>query len=165
MDWNLFWSAFGAIGTTVGSLITACAVLIAVKQYRQPLEKRIKVDVCAAISSDMLGNILEFVCISIKNKGVRTIQIKSVNIQGNGKVLWLNNAQYESNVKVEFPTKIEPEECKDYYFERGIFKAELKKAIEKGVINPNKKLIVFATDSIGDRYFCKTKLKVGNLLR
>ena len=32
MDWNLFWSAFGAIGTTVGSLITGVAVVVAVKQ-------------------------------------------------------------------------------------------------------------------------------------
>ena len=33
MDWNLFWSAFGAIGTTFGSLITAVAVIVAVYQY------------------------------------------------------------------------------------------------------------------------------------
>lgn len=43
MDWNLFWSAFGAIGTTVGSLITGVAVVVAVKQYKQPLEKKIVV--------------------------------------------------------------------------------------------------------------------------
>lgn len=34
MDWNLFWSAFDAIGTTFGSLITAVAVIVAVYQYR-----------------------------------------------------------------------------------------------------------------------------------
>ena len=30
MDWSLFWDAFGAIGTTAGSLITAIAVVVAV---------------------------------------------------------------------------------------------------------------------------------------
>lgn len=39
MDWNIFWAAFGAIGTTIGSLITASAVVVAVKQYKQPLKK------------------------------------------------------------------------------------------------------------------------------
>lgn len=42
MDWQLFWAAFGAIGTTIGSLITAIAVVIAVRQYRQPLTKNLK---------------------------------------------------------------------------------------------------------------------------
>lgn len=49
MDWILFWTAFGAIGTTLGSLITAIAVAIAVRQYKQPLVKRLKIEFSSAI--------------------------------------------------------------------------------------------------------------------
>jgi len=81
MDWNIFWSAFGAIGTTVGSLITAIAVIIAVMQYKQPLKKIVKVKMTSAISLDELsGKSLCFYCISIKNKGIRTVQINSIYI-------------------------------------------------------------------------------------
>lgn len=41
MDWNLFWSAFGAIGSTLGSFITAIALIVAIKQYKQPLKKEL----------------------------------------------------------------------------------------------------------------------------
>lgn len=81
MDWNLFWNAFGAIGTTVGSLITACAVVIAVKQYKQPLDKLIKVQFSSAIAS-ILGKSVALYCISIKNKGIRTVEISSINVKG-----------------------------------------------------------------------------------
>ena len=40
MNWNLFWSAFGAIGSTLGSFVTAIALIIAIKQYKQPLKKK-----------------------------------------------------------------------------------------------------------------------------
>ena len=74
MDWNIFWSAFGAIGTTIGSLITAGAVVIAVKQYKQPLKKVIKVEFTSAVSLDEIsGRSLYFYCISIKNKGIRAV--------------------------------------------------------------------------------------------
>ena len=36
IDLTIFWDAFGAIGTTLGSLITAIAVVVAVYQYKQP---------------------------------------------------------------------------------------------------------------------------------
>ena len=49
MDWQLFWTAFGAIGTTLGSLITAIAVVVAVIQYKQPLKKQVKLTVGTSI--------------------------------------------------------------------------------------------------------------------
>ena len=49
MDWQLFWTAFGAVGTTLGSLITAIAVVVAVIQYKQPLKKQVKLTVGTSI--------------------------------------------------------------------------------------------------------------------
>ena len=70
MNWNLFWSAFGAIGTTIGSLITGIAVIIAVKQYRQPLKKAINMGFTSAVSMDEIsGKPLYFYCITLKNRG------------------------------------------------------------------------------------------------
>lgn len=72
MDWNLFWSAFGAIGTTVGSLITGVAVVVAVKQYKQPLEKKIVVSYGTTLpimTDNSMGSYHMF--IDAKNLGVR----------------------------------------------------------------------------------------------
>lgn len=37
MDWNLFWAAFSTMGITIGLVITATAVVVAVVQYKQLL--------------------------------------------------------------------------------------------------------------------------------
>lgn len=166
MDWNIFWSAFGAIGTTIGSLITAGAVVIAVKQYKQPLKKVIKVEFTSAVSlNEISGRSLCFYCVSIKNKGIRTVQINSINIKGNKKKLWINNAQFNSNAKVNLPIKIEPEENIDFLFEIENLKNALRTAVSDRVLRKNQRLIIFATDSLGDNYYCKTKTLIRQIVK
>lgn len=164
MDWNIFWSAFGAIGTTLGSLITAIAVVIAVKQYKQPLKKMVKVEFSPAITS-YLGSRLDFYCVNVQNIGIRQVQIESIYIKGNKKVLWLNNAQFPVSDIKHFPVQINPEEKKNFLFESKHFSEELKKAVEDGSIKKNKRLIIFVTDSLGDDYYCKTHMKIKDIIK
>ena len=65
MDWDIFWNAFGAIGTTLGSLITAIAVVVAVIQYKQPLNKRLKISLTTAFPVYDLGLGDNFYCITV----------------------------------------------------------------------------------------------------
>lgn len=90
MDWNLFWSAFVAIGTTIGSLTTAIAVVVAVIQYKQPLSKRIKVNFNAAFP--VYGNELgeNYLHISVANIGIRTIYISNIYLCVNKKKIVVN---------------------------------------------------------------------------
>ena len=39
MDWNLFWSAFGAIGGTLGAVATTAAVVVALWQTKYSQKK------------------------------------------------------------------------------------------------------------------------------
>lgn len=165
MDWTVFWTAFGAIGTTVGSLTTAIAVVVAVKQYKQPLEKLIKVEFTSAISCDENGRPLEFYCITVKNRGIRPVQINSLYIRGTKKNLWINNAQFISNAKVDLPVKIEPEESKDFLFEVDNFSRAIRKAVNDNILKRNKRLTVLVTDSIGDKHCCKTPVRIKNLVK
>jgi len=47
----------------------------------------------------------------------------------------------------------------------GIFREEIKRAVEKKILSKRKKLVIFVTDSVGDDYICKTKLKIGSLIK
>lgn len=165
MDWNLFWNAFEAIGTTLGSLVTAVAVVVAVKQYKQPLKKIVKVKFTSAASCDELGNPLCFYCISINNMGVRVIQIDSLNIRGNKKNLWINDAQFKSNVKIILPVKVEPEENKNFLFEVDHFKHAIKQAVDDDILRRKQRLVIFVTDSLGDKYVCRTNIRIGSLIK
>ena len=44
MDWNLFWTAFGAIGGTLGAVATTAAVIVALWQTKYANKKRLKVE-------------------------------------------------------------------------------------------------------------------------
>ena len=163
MNWELFWSAFGAIGTTLGSLITASAVIVAMKQYKQPLNKVIEVGFTSAMPL-FLGQSIHLYCVSIKNKGLREVYIDSINMKGKGCNLWLNNAQYKLCDIVTFPV-VNPEECLTIYFESKYIKSEIKRAVDAGILRENQKTLFFATDSFGENYQCKVRIKVKNLIR
>ena len=158
-------TAFGAIGTTIGSLTTAIAVVIAVKQYLQPLEKHIVVTMTSALSWDEMGRPLDFYCISVKNRGIREITVNSLNIKGRKKILWLNKAQYASNAYVELPIRIGLEEIRDFLFERNTFTAELKHFVEMGTLKANKRLTVMVKDSLGDEYTHKARIKIKDIIK
>ena len=164
MDWYLFWSAFGAIGSTIGSIVTAVAVVIAVKQYMQPLKKIVNVEFSFSVSS-YLGNKLDFYCVVIQNRGIRQVQIESIYIKGYKKRIWLNNAVFSINDKTKFPISISPEDSKTFLFEVKHLNEEIKRIIEEGSIRKNAKLVIFAEDSLGDKYYCKTNMRIKNLIK
>ena len=76
----------------------------------------------------------------------------------------MNGIQDKSDDKINLPVKIEPEECKKFWFEVDEFSILLKRAIHDNFIQKDKKLIICATDSLGDDYLCKTNLKIKSLL-
>ena len=91
MDWQLFWTAFGAIGTTLGSLITAIAVVVAVIQYKQPLKKKVKLTVGTSIP--VYGKELGEDCLSISlaNTGIRDVVITNIYLDTGTKKLVVNS--------------------------------------------------------------------------
>ena len=39
-NWSLFWTGFGAIGGTVGSLVTAVAIFVALWRAKEPKQDK-----------------------------------------------------------------------------------------------------------------------------
>ena len=44
MNWELFWTAFGAIGGTLGAIATTAAVIVALWQTKYANKKQLKVE-------------------------------------------------------------------------------------------------------------------------
>ena len=164
MDWNVFWSAFGAIGTTIGSLITAGAVVVAVKQYKQPITKLIKVGFNSSFVMDMNKNPMELYTLSIKNRGVRPVTINGIYTKGYKQNLFMNLMQSKFVEYKIFPVDVQPEECVNFYFEASKFRETLREMSQNKYLKKGQKLIVFAQDSLGDEYYCDTKIKVKKLV-
>lgn len=162
MNWSLFWEAFGAIGTTVGSLITAIAVIVAVIQYKQPLIKKVKITTGTSFSvcNQVLGE--NCLCISLMNTGIRSVIITNIYLNAGKENLVINNLMVDyssADFKVEFPKEIHPESTINIHIPYSQLSDSMTNVLNRKKINPNQKIKILATDTTLGKYYCKTKLK------
>lgn len=167
MDWILFWTAFGAIGTTLGSLITAIAVVIAVRQYRQPLVKRLKIEFTSAIPVG-LGVDNDLFCIGVSNTGVRAINVSNIYLNVGDKNLVINNAQFVLPGLLEplsFPVEVLPEQKVQMYLDRANIAGFFAENIATGHFRGSTPVKVAVTDQTGGWHFHQTGFTVHTLAR
>ena len=163
MDWNLFWSAFGAIGTTFGSLITAVAVIVAVHQYRQPFVKKIKTDFSVGIpimTNNTCGDLI--FTISVSNTGIRDIEVTNIYLNVGSKNLVLNKVCI---MDVAFPHLLEQEKSLSMYIPCSSIAVQIASMVASGEINEKTKIKVLTTDSAGKKYYFKTKYSAGSIIK
>ena len=160
MDWNLFWSAFGAIGTTVGSMITAIAVVVAVYQYKQPLKKCIRISFNSSIlvyPSDDSDD--KMYTITVGNTGIRPVVLTNIYFQVGKKNLVLNNLEHPDCPKVQFPCTLNQEEAVSMHISYQRLKSMLGKLIAEKKISGRAKMKILVTDATGGEYFHNTKCR------
>ena len=167
MDWNLFWTAFGAIGTTLGSLITAIAVVFAVKQYREPLVKRLKIGFTFAFpvySDNHLG--VDLFCISVSNTGVRPIVVSNIYLNVGKKNLILNDAPFfvpGAMPLLSFPVEIQPEQKIQMYLQVSKFTQIFKEMLNGNEFEKSEKVKVAVTDLTDDWHYHSTGYTAGEI--
>lgn len=71
MDWNLFWTAVGAIGGSIGAIATFSAVVVALWQTKYNNRKKLKVTVTEknSVVSMKDNQIFHYVGLSVINIG------------------------------------------------------------------------------------------------
>ena len=167
MDWTLFWTAFGAIGTTLGSLITAIAVVVAVKQYKEPLIKRINITFKSAIPVGM--NVDNFLyCISVSNSGIRPITISNIYLNVGSKNLMINNAQFSVYGFIQplsFPVELQPEKEVNMYLDEQVVAHFFSDAIKNNHFDSETIVKIAVTDTTNGWHYHSTKMTVGSFAR
>lgn len=161
MNWDTFWSAFGAIGTSLGSLITAIAVVVAVVQYRQPLRKRIKLTLSTAIPISDFGPGEWFHCITVANTGVRNITVTNVYLGTRKKKLMINNLMRDLDPNhrgSEFPQELLPEGSFSVYLHYAEIGEAFHDLLSRKTIRAHQRLNIWVTDTTGGNHILKTKL-------
>lgn len=159
-NWNLFWNAFGAIGTTIGSFITACAVIVAVKQYRQPFVKKIKIDF-SLVMVNFEETPKAYYKIKFINSGIRECKIASMYIKGKKTNLFIfPPSQIPRYNNSQFPCCLAQEDSCDMFFEYGDFRKMIRKQLEVGWKPRYRRLRIYVTDSAGEIYCGKFKIKM-----
>jgi len=165
MDWSIFWEAFGAIGTTIGSLVTAIAVIVAVVQYKQPLLKKIRVKFNLSISN-LDDEVKAYYQVTVINRGIRPCSIASLWIKGRSDNLYLNPAQVRGVGHVDLPIVLQQEESISIFFEKEKLQGQIKELYHlKKWIPKGRNLKIYVHDSADDEYFIKTKIVISKFVK
>lgn len=170
MDWMLFWTAFGAIGTTVGSLITAIAVVVAVVQYKQPLRKQIKITTGWAYIPFFAVEDMSLECffsISIGNTGVRNVTITNVYLETKTKRLLVQNLMVDMSnwrSRVSFPKELPPEGIIPILIPCTQLKKALFDLLGQKELTLQDKLRVLTTDTTEGEYRSEWLFTVDNFI-
>ncbi len=157
MDWTLFWNAFSAIGTTTGSLITAIAIIIAIKQYKQPITKKISIMFNFETPITNEGFHKLWANIEVTNIGARPIKIINIALNFGKKQLYILNIQNPELQQLVLPTILNQEENANMHFKLDKLAFELSRHIKNKAINEKKKFSIVVIDSANKRYYYKTK--------
>ena len=161
MDWNLFWTAFGAIGGTLGAVATTAAVVVALWQTKYSQKKIIKL----AFSDNFqlynpnTGESVKFIGISVTNIGNRKVIIRTWGVhlkEGSAIVMPPVDANgIEKMAYTKLPQTLDLEESIDLQWQKDKFQLFLE--ANEDNIEKSKPLVFYVNDSTGKQYTVKTK--------
>lgn len=157
-DYNLFWTAFAAIGQAVGAIATAAAVIVTFWQIKYANRKRLRLsfsDKNVLFSEN--GNFeFHFVNLTVTNIGNRNVIIKNWGIKVSKKQNLLIVPDIKNPIvkmiQKPLPCTLEPEESMDLVFDIKLFLRNLRKQVKDGVFSEKDKLTLYVTDSTGKMY-------------
>ena len=169
MDWILFWTAFGAIGGTIGAFATAAAVIVALWQTKFSQKKKLKLSVSldSTVITPGTNELIRYVCLNITNIGNRDVVIKSWGFKINKENNMLVVPPLDPITKMvckELPHKVNLEESFDLAFLKKQFITAVTEEINKETLKGNKKIEFYAVDSSGNIYTCKTDKTASEIL-
>lgn len=171
IDWTLFWTAFGAIGSTVGTIITAVAVIIALWQTKYPYKKNLKLSFsdCTRVG---IGDKMDFpvlISLDVSNIGNRDIYIQEWGfiIKNKERVIFFNQVvsnkfpvQMRSSLFPALPIHLPVEKAISLHFEQQTFLDTILECRKQKKLKDYQKIRIYVTDSGGKRYLTKSKENV-----
>lgn len=165
MDVTLFWTAFGAIGSSLGALIGAIALIVALKAYKLPMKKKLKANMNL---SSMINPINSFEVYSIKvsNDGFRPISIENVSFAAEKSTLFLDMLWKNTILEPyepQFPVRLEQGEATTVYLPTKQLNSELRRMIESSRIIPNERIVLLIRESTGSEHRIKTNYTMEQL--
>lgn len=174
-NWSLFWTGFGAIGGTVGSLVTAVAIFLALWQTKYPYKKKLILEFsdCTRIAMYTTTDFPPLVSLNISNLGNRDIYIQEW-----GYVLHKKNrvqlfsqlpsdkfpAPIRKALFQELPLQLSVEKAITLYFEQRLFLNSIADSVRKKSLKEQQKIKIYVRDSAGKLYYVKTQKTAKQIL-
>ena len=173
-DWTLFWTAFGAIGSTIGSAATTIAVIVALWQTKYPYKKNLKLKFSDStkIVSERNSNLPMLVSLDIANIGNRDVHLKEWGIILMNKKRTILFSQFptdefptvlKKSLFPEFPLHLPIDKTITLYFEQQLFLNAIFESVKEKDLKKHQQVKIYVMDSTGKKYYTKTQKTVMQL--
>lgn len=157
MDWNLFWTAVGAIGSSVGALTTAIAVIVALWQTKFSQKKKLRLLLSANMSIHPPVNIDDekYVTLMITNTGNRDIVIEKWGYLLNKSIYLILSPDITlQSIQPSLPQRLSIEESLTLITKQNSLKNNIQ-AKSKKLLMQSVPIKFFVVDSAGHTYYAK----------
>mgnify|MGYP007105380024 CR=1 FL=1 len=170
MDWNLFWTALGAIGGTLGAIATFVAVVVALWQTKLNYKKKVQLSFTDNITvMSKSGNVsYHYVGVTVTNVGNRDVVIQNwgFELDDGSQILIVPDMSPIGRVlQMKLPHRLQIEEGITLYYEKALFCNVLSECIEKGKLRENKKIRFYVSDSTAKKHHVLTDKNAADLLK
>ena len=170
VDWNLFWTALGAIGGTLGAIATFVAVVVALWQTKLNYKKKIQLSFTDNITvmSESGGASYRYIGVTITNIGNRDIVIQNWGFElddGSQMLIVPDTSPIGRMLQVKLPHRLQIEEGITLYYEKNLFRNAILDGIEKGKMKENKKIRFYVSDSTAKKHYVLTNKVATDLLK
>lgn len=161
MENSDFWSMWGALSTTASAIATFLAVFVALWQSKIAVKKRLKVELKQAFT---LPEKVNYIQLDISNHSNREIIVDSWTWEYRDKstVVFSNNVCrfISMNDFVELPFILKPECNLKILCPKKQVSLCLREAVMNKTASLSDELKIYVSDTTGDKYYCKSRLKV-----
>lgn len=161
MENELFWTAFGAIGGTLGAVATAVAVIVALWQTKLNYKKKLKLSFSDSITivPETGSKFYKYVGLTITNIGNRDVVINNWGFYLNDDSVMLvvaDTSPIGRLFQTNLPHRLQIEESISLYYDKSKFESVISECVEKGTLTKTQKILFFTTDSTGKKHKIKS---------
>lgn len=162
IDWNLFWTAFGAIGGTLGALATAAAVIVALWQTKYSQRKKLKLsftDDIAVVPQN--GTVIRrYVGVSIANIGNREAVITGWGFdlaKPQSMLIVPDTSPIEKAIQPKLPYRLSLEESITLYYQKDLFTQVVTESCDNKQLKKDQPIRFYVSDSTGKKHYVNTQ--------
>ena len=156
------WTIIGAIGSSLGAIIGAIALIVALKAYFQPARVALSAKMSAGfiINPSLSFNVYS---IDVYNKGLRDVSISNISLRTGDKTMFLDLIPQGTIVEAfepHFPVRLTQGTSVSFHLPYEKFNREIKRMVDDRQLNLKDKVRIAVKDGTDGTHLFKTKFKI-----
>ena len=167
MEPTLLWTIIGAIGSSLGAIVGAIALIVALKAYFQP----IRVALSAKISAGFIMNrntSINVYSIDVSNKGLRDVTVTNISLRAGNQTIFLDFMLQNTPLayfEPHYPATLTQGTSVTFHLPYEKFNNEIARCVRQSQLNPEERVLIAVRDGTDGIHLFKTRYRIKNFCK